>query len=84
MPMVHALDLNPRDAEKLRGSPQILRGSHQKERDASLLCGAGRIVRRMLVIVQPDIVRFRDIRQPVDGIQHLRQAAFVLLVHGSQ
>src|ERR1039458_8014178 len=48
------------------------------------LCGVGRIVRRTLVIVKPDVVRFRDIRQPVDGIQHLRQAPLVLLVHGSQ
>jgi hypothetical protein len=36
------------------------------------------------VIVKPDIVRFRDVRQAVDGIQHLRQAPLVLLVHGGQ
>ena len=36
------------------------------------------------MIVKPDVVRFRDIRQAVDGIQHLRQALLVLLVHGRQ
>jgi len=53
-------------------------------RAAARLCGARRIVRRVVVIVKPDVVRFRDIRQPVDGIQHLRQAPLVLLVHGGQ
>ena len=53
-------------------------------RAAARLCGARRIVRRVVVIVKPDVVRFRDIRQPVDGIQHLRQAPLVFLVHGSQ
>jgi len=53
-------------------------------RAVALLRGMGRIVRRTLVIVKPDVVRFRDIRQAVDGIQHLRHAPLVLLEHGSQ
>ena len=48
------------------------------------LRAVGRIVRRVLVIVEPDVVSFRDIRQAVDGIQHLRHAPLVLLVHGGQ
>ena len=36
------------------------------------------------MIVKPDVVRFRDIRQAVDGIQHLRHAPLVFLEHGSQ
>jgi len=36
------------------------------------------------VIVKPHIVRFRDVGQPVDGVQHLRHAPLVLLVHGRQ
>ncbi len=36
------------------------------------------------MIVKPDVVRFRDIRQAVDSIQHLRHAPLVLLKHGSQ
>ena len=36
------------------------------------------------MIVQPDVVRFRDIRQAINGIQHLRHAPLVFLEHGSQ
>jgi hypothetical protein len=38
----------------------------------------------MVVVVQPDVVRLRDICQPVDGIQYLRHAPLVLVVHDSQ
>ena len=43
-----------------------------------------RSIRKALVIVQPYVVRFGDISQPVDGIQHLRHTPLVLLEHGCQ
>jgi len=46
--------------------------------------GVARTVRMPLLVIKPDIVGFGDVRQAIDGVEHLRQAAFVLLIHGGQ
>jgi len=43
-----------------------------------------RAARGAFLIVQPDVVSFRDICQPVDGIQNLCHAPLVFLQHGGQ